>query len=467
MASTARVGQQKLFAGAAIKRLRLRGALSQATVAEQLGISASYLNLIERNARPLTAQLLLRVAELFMIDPRDLTRTGAEGGVEGLRRRLGDPRFADLGVDREEVDAWLAAAPRGAEAFARAFDLLSDGNGTEAARPDPVGDVRAAIERWQNYFAELDEATEALADELRLGSGNLFGAIVERLRVKHSLMVRVLPVEALPDRLRRFDLHARQVQLSELLDPASRTFAAAHALGQIEARTLVDALVRGARLARPAERLFRRHLSNYWAAALMMPYGRFLRACETTGYDLELLQRRFLVGFEQLTHRLTTLNRVGARGLPFFMLRLDRAGQVSKRYAGASQSPLAAADGRCPLWDAFAAFERPGRLMRSLVELEDESRWFTLARTVAPQAAQAGAVRAEFAVIVGLRADLAAPLAAASGLDLAKGSARFIGLGCRACTRPACPQRSAPPAARALVFNERERGLSAYDFVAD
>jgi predicted transcriptional regulator len=198
-----------------------------------------------------------------------------------------------------------------------------------------------------------------------------------------------------------------------------------------------------------------------------MPYDRFLRACEATGYDVELLQRRFGAGFEQVAHRLTTLSRVGARGLPFFMLRIDRAGQVSKRYAGASASPLVEADGRCPLWDVHAAFDRPGALVRQIVELEDASRWFTMSRTVSPQGGRVGQVRAQFAVGLGLAASLAAPLAAAQGLDLKLGQVTPIGLGCRACTRADCPQRAAPPASRVLVFNERERGVSPFVFAGD
>ena len=252
-----------------------------------------------------------------------------------------------------------------------------------------------------------------------------------------------------------------------MLDPASRTFQAAFQLGAIEARGEIEALVKGAGFAdRPAERLYRRHLTSYFAAAVMMPYARFLRACEGTGYDLELLQRRFGAGFEQVAHRLTTLQRVGARGLPFFMIRIDRAGQVSKRYAGASGAALVEAEGRCPLWRLHHAFDRPGVIATDLVELETRERWFTLARAVHPQGRRAGQVGAEFVIGLGLAADLAGALAVARGLDL-NGAATPIGLGCRQCARPACPQRSAPPAGRALLFNERERGLSAFSFVED
>lgn len=466
------MADSKLFAGLALRRLRRRHGLTQAAMADALDVSPSYLNLLERNQRPLTAGLLLRLADTFDFDPRQLTASEPGGGVEALRRRLADPLFADLGIDRGRLDDWLAAAPEGAEAFARAFDRMGAATASQAA--DPIAAVRREIERWRNHFADLDAAAEALADDLRAGSGDLYAAISERLRVTHQLSIRILPVEVMPDALRRLDLHARQIQLSELLDPASRTFAAAFQLGQIEARSEVEALVKGADFSeRASERFYRRHLNSYFAAALMMPYGRFLRACETTGYDVELLQRRFGAGFEQVAHRLTTLSRVGARGLPFFMLRIDRAGQVSKRYGGASGSPLIEAEGRCPLWDIHAAFDRPGQLVRQLVTLPDEdagtapSRWFSFARTVSPQGGRIGQVRAQFVVGLGLDASLAEPLAAARGFDLKRGAVTPIGPGCRACPRPACPQRAAPPAGRTLVFNERERGVSPFVFAED
>jgi predicted transcriptional regulator len=163
---------------------------------------------------------------------------------------------------------------------------------------------------------------------------------------------------------------------------------------------------------------------------------------------------------------LTTLQRIGARGLPFFLVRIDRAGQASKRFSGASGSPLAEAEGRCPLWRLHTAFDRPGALAVQIVELEDETRWLTIARTVTPQGRRYGAVPAEFAVGLGVAAALGGTMAVARGLDL-KGEATPIGLGCRACGRGNCPQRSLPPAGRALVLNERERGVSAFTFGGD
>lgn len=459
------MAEGKLFAGHAVRRMRRGAGLNQTAMAETLGISPSYLNLVERNQRPLTATVMLRLAEAFDFDPRALAAAEPGGGAEAIRRRLADPLFADLEIDRTQVEEWMAGAPGGAEAFARVYDRLGGGGAAEGDAPDPAVAVRREIERWRNHFADLDAAAEHLADELRMGAGDLYGAMAERLRVKHQLSVRILPVDVMPDRLKRLDLHARQIQLSELLEAPSRSFALAQQLAE-EARAEIDALVRGLGGDRLGERLYRRHLTGYFAAALVMPYARFLRACEATGYDVELLQRRFGAGYEQVAHRLTTLQRVGARGLPFFMIRADRAGQVSKRYAGASGSALAEGPGVCPLWDLFAAFDRAGEEVRQLVALEDGSRWFTLARTVQPQGARAGGVRARFAVGLGLAAADAGTLAAARGLDLG-GSAVPIGLGCRACTRPDCPQRSAPPAGRARVVSERETGLTPFGFAGD
>lgn len=456
------MAEGKLFAGHPIRRLRRQIGLTQAAMAEALNVSPSYLNLIERNQRPVSAVLMLRLAEAYDFDLRTLSASAPGGGAEALRRRLADPIFADLDIDRHQMEEWLAGAPGGAEAFARAYDRIGAGQAGAGDAPDPHGQVRREIERWRNHFADLDAAAEALADELRM-SGDLYGAMAERLRVKHQLSVRILPADVLGANLRRLDMHARQLQLSEMLDAPARSFALAGQLAW-EVREQIDALARGSGLDRVAERLFRRHLTGYFAAAVMMPYARFLRACEATGYDLDILQRRFGASFSQVAHRLTTMQRVGARGLPFFMLRIDRAGQVSKRYAGASGSPLAEGPGVCPLWDMFAAFARADETVADLVETEDGRRWFTLARCVTPQGA--GAVRARFAVALGLEAAEARSLTAARGRDFTA-RATPIGLGCRACTRVDCPQRSAPPAGRGLVVGERESGVTPFGFAGD
>ncbi|HEX4847924.1 MAG TPA: short-chain fatty acyl-CoA regulator family protein [Novosphingobium sp.] len=454
------------LAGPAIRRLRRREGLTQAAMAARLAISPSYLNLIERNQRPLSARLLVQLAEAFDFDPRSLRQDEAVGGVDGLRRRLADERFADLGIDRDEIAEWLAAAPQAALAFARLYD--AGGGAGAAAVSDPMDLARREIERWRNHFADLDVAAEELADELRLSNAEMGAALAERLRQKHQLSVRILPYDVMPDALRRLDLHARQLQLSELLDQSSRNFQVALQLAMLEQGEAIAAIADGAQFAdRAAWRLFRRHLAGYFAAALLMPYGRFMRACEATGYDLTVLQRRFSVGFEQLAHRLTTLQRVGQRGLPFFMARIDRAGQFSKRYAGASGTTMLESDVACPLWNVHRAFEQAGRIQVQAVDFAETSgqtsHWFTMARTVEGSAAPGG-VPAQFAVVLGLEAGLANQLAQARDLSLDPARAVPIGPGCARCHRSGCQQRSLPPRGAALQFDERSRGLTPFAF---
>ncbi len=458
--------EASIHAGAAIRRLRRREGLTQTAMAARLGISPSYLNLMERNQRPLSARLVVQLAEQFDFDPRSLRQDDAVGGVDGLRRRLADERFADLAIDRDELAEWLAAAPQAALAFARLYDAA--GAGERLAAADPLELVRREVERWRNHFADLDLAAEALADELRLSNADSGVALVERLRQQHQLSVRILPVDVMPDALRRLDLHARQLQLSELLDGPSRNFQVAVQLAQLEQRDAIAAIANGAQFAdRAAWRLFRRHLASYFAAALLMPYGRFMRACEATGYDLLLLQRRFNVGFEQLAHRLTTLQRVGNRGLPFFMARVDRAGQFSKRHAGASGTALLDGEVSCPLWVVHRAFEQPGKIISQNIEFNDEngnsSQWFSLASTV-EGAGTPGGSAAQFAVVLGVEARLAGQLAQARGSALNAANQTRIGAGCARCIIADCQQRSLPPRGATLEFDERTRGLTPFAF---
>jgi len=330
--------------------------------------------------------------------------------------------------------------------------------------------ARREIERWRNHFADLDAEAEALADELRLSNADVGAALTERLRQRHQLSVRVLPYDVMPDALRRLDLHARQLQLSELLDQSSRNFQIALQLALLEQGEAIRVLAEGAQFAdRAAWRLFRRHLAGYFAAAVLMPYGRFMRACESTGYDLTILQRRFSVGFEQLAHRLTTLQRVGQRGLPFFMARIDRAGQFSKRYAGASGTTMLESGVACPLWNVHRAFEQAGQIqVQSMAFAEASgqvSHWFTMARTVERSTAPGGNAT-QFAVILGLDAQLARQLSQARGVALDAPLAVQTGPGCARCLRSDCQQRSLPPQGSTLQFDERSQGLTPFVFGA-
>lgn len=451
-----------VFAGPALRRLRKREGLTQAAMAAQLAISPSYLNLIERNQRPLTARVMVQVVERFDFDPRSLREAESVGGVDGLARRLADQRFAGLAIDRDEIAEVIAMAPHFASAFAQLYDTAGE---AVTGGSDPLAASRREIERWRNHFADLDNAAEELADELRLSRADIGAALAERLRERHQIALRVLPREVMPDAVRRLDLHARQLQLSEMLSPASRNFQIAAQLAQLEQRDAIRALASGGDLAsEDARKLFERHLQGYFAAALLMPYSRFLRACDATGYDFPVLMRRFGVSFEQLAHRLTTLQRVGQRGLPFFMARVDRAGQFSKRFAGASGATFLESGESCPLWHLHRAFERAGEWCVQKIAIdgaEGHDHWLTVARLSDGVAADG---EAQFSVALGIETRFAADLAVARGLPLRRELAQPVGPGCSGCHVVDCRQRSLPPRNTRLAFDAHQRGVTPFAF---
>lgn len=457
------MAEAPIYAGPAIRRIRKREGLTQAAMAARLGLSPSYLNLLERNLRPLSARVIVQIVDAFDFDPRGLRDDEAIGGIDGLARRLAHERFAEFDIDRQEIADFLSTSPRVAAAFARMFD---EQQAAEPAKQSPMAAVRGEIEKWRNHFADLDHRAEELADELRLSRSDIGPALAERLRERHHLTVRILPREVMPDRLRRLDLHARQVQLSESLRLESRNFHLAAQIAQLEFRDAIADIAAGPRFEDSAARaLFERHLQSYCAAALVMPYGRFLRACEATGYDPDVLQRRFGASFEQVAHRLTTLQRVGQRGLPFFMVRIDRAGQFSKRFAGASNAALIDGDASCPLWDLHRAFERADEMVVQAVRLHDAAanaaHWLTAARSV--EGSGTGDA-ARFAVAIGVEARLATDTVLARRVSLQERDAQTVGRGCEACHRPECPQRSLPPRGAVLSFDRVSRAVTPFSF---
>ncbi|MBV7259836.1 helix-turn-helix domain-containing protein [Erythrobacter crassostreae] len=439
-----------LLAGPALRRLRKREGLTQAAMAASLGISPSYLNLIERNQRPLSARVLVQVIERFDFDPRSLREDEAIGGIDGLVRRMTDKRFADLGIDREEVQEFLAAAPQAAAAFARLYDTAGD---AAVRSDDPIAVTRQAIERWQNHFADLDHLAEAISDDLRLSRSDTGAALADRLREKHQLSVRILPAEVMPGLVHRLDLHNRQLQLSEMLPGAARRFQIARQVGALELRDEIETLTEGANLgSNEARKLFQEHVTDYAAAALLMPYRRFLRACEQTNYDVNILQRRFASSFDQIAQRLTTLQRVGERGLPFFCARFGRTGRIVHYTAGASGAVHPIDGARWPAWVPYAAFESRGSLLTQAVTFgEGEAipkHWFTVARTVEVDGA---ACSARKAVVLGLEARFAGELAHARGISLDPKDAVPLGVGCPRCGRVDC-LTPAPPRLASTAF---------------
>ncbi len=468
--------ESKLFAGPRVRRLRAGLGLSQARMAEDLSVSPSYLNLIERNQRPVTAQFLLRLATVFNIDVRDLTGDLTDALMGSLAEALSDPMFRSLTVSRSEIQDAAQSTPAVSEALVRLYGAYRDAvtarttvDSEDSVREtldarSPLEQVRELIQSRQNHFPELEAQGEALAEELRITGDGLLTALKTRLSSKHSISVRILPADVLPESLRRYDHHRKQLQLSELLDPPGRVFQALVQIAQLEARTVIEAHVNESGFTDDASRrLLRINLANYFAASVLMPYGRFHAAAEETGYDLALLVTRFGASIEQVCHRLTTLQRSSMRGVPFFLIRVDQAGNVSKRFS-AGRFHFSKFGGTCPLWHVHAAFRQPGDVLRQIIEMPDGTRYFSIASTVRAYTLPWGEPAPQFAVALGCELKYARHLIYARGLDLDTPTTTPIGTNCALCPRDTCRQRSQPPVAGRLIIDERVRGPSAFGF---
>ncbi|HTK33856.1 MAG TPA: short-chain fatty acyl-CoA regulator family protein [Caulobacteraceae bacterium] len=467
---------RKLFLGARLRRLRRDLGLTQSRMADDLGVSPSYLNLLERNQRPVTAQVLLRLADAYDLDLRSLTADG-EGGGAGLSEVFADPLFQDLGVSRHEVAEVAENSPGVAEAVVRLYQAfadrrrlaeLVDPTGVEGpvagSESTPSNSVRDFIQSHKNHFPELEERAEAIAAELSATGLDLDRALGERLSARFQIRVQVVPRDVLPDLTRRFDHHRKRLYLSELLNGPGRTFALAYHLALLECGEVLNKVVgRAGAPDRPTRSLLKVSLANYVAAALLMPYEAFRSAVEESGYDIDLVRARFGVSFEQACHRLTTLARPGARGVPFFMLRLDAAGNISKRFASAV-FPFSRFGGTCPRWNIHSAFRTPRRILTQVVETPDGQRYFTLARTVERPATPYADEDTDLAIGLGCELKYAPKLVYARGLDLAAPRATPIGPACRICERQACPQRAAEPISRTLIVDELSKSVSPYPF---
>ncbi len=478
---------RKLFLGGRLKRLRRELGLTQTAMAGDLGVSPSYLNHLERNQRPITAQVLLRLAEAYDLDLRAFSGDADRGSEADLQEVFADPLFRDLPIPRHEVTGLVENTPGAAEAVVRLYRafqdqrrreslglsprLAHDAEGREAPVMTPDDWVRDHIQAHRNHFENLDAEGERLAAELDAGApasgmGGFEAAAAARLLDRCRIQVRVMPVEVMVEYVRRYDPHRRRLMLSETLEPSGRAFAVAYQLGLAELNAELEAMCEAA--APPdlaARRLLKVSLANYLAAAIVMPYARFLEAAESLGYDIGLLAARFGASFEQVCHRLTTLSRPGAKGVPFFLIRVDNAGNVSKRFAGSS-FPFSRFGGACPRWNIHASFKAPGRIVTQVVQtFGDGARWFTLARTVdRPVGAYGGSPDAELAVGLGCDLKYAPRLVYARGLDLDNPAAVEIGPACRLCERPNCRERAAPPLTRTLTVDEWARTVTAYPF---
>jgi len=473
-----------IYLGRRIRSLRLRMGVSQAELAKRLGISSSYLNLLEHDRRPLTGALLLELSRVLDVDLRVLSAGSGDAELLAtLTEIFSEPMFEDHPLTAAELGAFVEASPDIARAIVRlhhAYATTRTSLETLGHRmldePQELGNLDRArlsseqvsdfIQRHGNYFPAL----EAEADRLLADSGDgedLFGRLTRYLERVHGVRVRILTVGEMRGAVRRFDPERRELLLSEVLRRGSRNFQLAVQAALLRSTAVLDELTVDPKLPSDESRaLARVALAGYFAGAVLMPYDTFLRAAEAERYDIELLGHRFRVGWEQTCHRLTTLRRPGAEGVPFYMLRVDIAGNISKRFSAAGIR-FPRFSGLCSLWNVHAAFLQPGRVRVQLSRLPDGHTVLAVARTVQRHSGGYKALEAPYAVGIGCDRSDARRLVYADGLDIDDAATAVpIGITCRLCERADCTARAVPSIGGALRIDENVRGVSFFAPVA-
>jgi predicted transcriptional regulator/transcriptional regulator with XRE-family HTH domain len=454
--------------GRTVGRLRSEQRLSQQALAVRLGISASYLNLIEHDQRAVTASLLIKLGETLRVDLATLSGRGERQLEASLREAFGDPLLSADTVPESELAELAAAAPNAARAVLalyRAWRVAREDAGGIALPSGrrimlPNEEARDFFDDRANHFPPLEAAAEVIVAELCAAPAEMNHAIAERLRRVHGLTVTVQRLEGA---LRRYDPATRALALSEMLPRESRGFHMAFQLALLEARDVVETIMTDAAPSSPeTAMLIRVGLLNYVAGALLMPYAAFAAAARGLRHDMEALAARFGVSFEQACHRLSTLQRPAARGLPFFFLRVDPAGNVSKRFSAAG-FPFARYGGSCPRWVVHTAFAQPGVVQVQVAELPDGAAYLCFARTVTRPARGWGDPRPLNVVAMGCSLTHAEEVAYADGIDVLHAKVG-IGLSCRLCDRPDCRSRAFPPLEHRLALDPNSAGVAPYRF---
>ncbi|WP_232290148.1 MULTISPECIES: short-chain fatty acyl-CoA regulator family protein [unclassified Micromonospora] len=455
----------KTFAGARLRRMREDRALSQSRLARLLNISPSYLNQIEHDSRPLTVPVLMRITEVFGVDPTVFAPRDTPRLVAGLREALpGRPSVADLTelATRlpEVAEAVLDLHRRYRQADEQLAELLGD---RETVGRSPHDRVTEFFYRRQNYLPDLDEAAERLAATIGLRRGEVRSALQDRLAQRHAVHVRRDDAALLGDELHRYRPQTRTLHLSTSLRAGQEAMRMAAQIALLEFADVIDEIVEEERFDDVQTQILTRvGLANYFAAALILPYERFLAAAEQHRYDIDLLTQHFAMGWETVCHRLSTLQRPRARGVPFSFVRVDRAGNMSKRQS-ASGFPFSLTGGTCPLWNVYEAFSSPGRVVVQVAEMPDGQRYLWIARTITRHHGGYNQPGKVYAIGLGCETRHADRLVYSAGIDLyAADATTSIGPGCKTCERMTCPQRAAAPISGQLDLDENRSTFIPY-----
>ncbi|MGR3290428.1 MAG: helix-turn-helix domain-containing protein [Paracoccaceae bacterium] len=460
---------QKLYAGAKLREIRTRLNLTQKAFAEKLGVSLPYLNQMENNNRPVSAGVVLGLAQEFGLDVTELSSGDTERIVADMREAVADPVFSEMTPPLADLRLVASNAPLLArsflelhKAYRQSQERLASldealGRQDSLVRPSPWEEVRDFFHYCDNYIDAVDHAAEhfAMANGARSDPLPIAVRALEKLGIES--------VYADQSELRIYDEKTRVLSISSNATAATQRFQMLHQIALLTQDALLEATLDLARFQTDEARAIAKiGLANYFAGAALLPYRAFQEAAEETRHDLERLAEIFGASIEQVCHRLSTLQRPGAKGIPFFFVRVDQAGTITKSHS-ATRLQFARFGGACPLWNVHQAFETPGRFLRQLAETPDGVRYFCLARDVSKSGGSYRAPVRRYAVGLGCEVQHASRLVYADDMDVTKPQAfEPIGISCRICERKNCHQRSVPPLESRLSVNHNRRGVQPY-----
>ncbi|MEM8650935.1 MAG: short-chain fatty acyl-CoA regulator family protein [Pseudomonadota bacterium] len=469
---------EKVFIGPKLRELRNSRSFTQAQMAGELGVSASYINLLEKNQRPASLKFLVTLSDRLGVNWQDVANTDTSLALSELRQLTQDAAFGERIPDIEELRSALEHSPNLISGFMNIYNAyrvygekLAEQSEFLAADSDAGSSnlgaeysVHDLFRGSNNYFAEIENCAEQCFGEKTIIRDDLYSELKHLL--EKGLGIRIVQArdEVLGSTLRYFDRENSELFLSDGLDHQNRVFQLAHMIALIQFdQVLNEQLPKRVLNDQLAASRCRVELANYFAAAVMMPYDEFYEEAQLAKYDIDRLAARFSVSYEQVCHRLTTLQKPGKRGIPFFFLRIDRGGNVSKRF-NVTPIQLARFGGACPKLDVHYCFRVPGRILSQIVEMPDHSRYLTINRTVDRPSIRYSTEDKRLAVSLGCAIQYAPELIYSKNLDLnATPMVTEIGVNCRLCPRKNCRQRAHDPFFSSLKIDEDRRGITHFE----
>ena len=469
--------------GSKIRKERRSKGLTQTDLSKKLGISASYLNLLESGRRTITVPLLIKIGNELNLSLKDLTVESNKRILSDVMDVLSNEMFEDLDITNLETNEFINNNPNIAKALLTlndSYKSLRDDTQNRLEIMDvessikekkytrlPLEIVSDFLQENKNYFDPLERKSEKLREVIGLRFGPGIGStefkITSFLKNSHGIDVKIVPPEDDQKSIKKFDIEKNTLFLSEMLTYTARNFHLAYQVAFSEGNKLIDTIIEDNNFtSEDVIPLLKISLFNYFAASLIMPYEEFLESAKKYKYDVEILMHHFAASFEQITHRLTNLQRPGNAGVPFHFLKTDIAGNVSKRFS-LSGIHIPRHGGSCPRWNVYIAFLNPGKIHPQISRMPDGKVYFCIARAYEKGIEKHGMPRSFVSIGLGCDMQYAKELTYSEGMDLQnKNLETAIGVSCRICPRVNCQQRAFPPIDKDLKLDINYRGTSPY-----